>query len=323
MVQGLPASRRQVVKLFGAGAGVFAAVMLAGGATGAFQPDVRSASGVRGGGDDMLVQQAATSPWTCGPVNGMNVLNGHLKPAHSQMSARPHGFYLARAIYSGGGRGGFGGFGGGGRGGNSWAIDYPTADRVMTRIATRLSNLDACEWETPLSLADPDLRRHPFLYTVEWGRANLTEQEVDGLRGYLLAGGFLMIDDFWGTEEWRTFEAQMRRVLPEHAIVDVPRDHAIFRAYYEIDEDIVQVPNIGNGRAVGRGIPGARTWERDGYEAQLRGIFDESGRLIVAINWNTDLGDALEWAESPEYPLVFSTFASRLFLNLIIYAMAY
>jgi hypothetical protein len=249
---------------------------------------------------------------------------GYLRPVRGA-ETRPNQFYLARAMYSEsyGGRGGY--WGGGGRGvGRDWATDYPTADRVMTRIATRLSSLDACEWEFPISLADPELRRYPFLYTVEWGRgADLTEAEVEGLRGYLLAGGFLMVDDFWGTREWQVFEEQMRRVLPEHAIVEVPRDHAIFRSYYELDEGIIQVPGYRNGRAVGRGIPGARTSERDGHEAHLRGIFDPNGRLIVAINWNTDLGDALEWAESPDYPLEYSTFASRLFLNLIIYAMAY
>jgi hypothetical protein len=241
---------------------------------------------------------------------------GYLRP-NTGAPTRPHQFYLVRAIYSEGMR--FGRIPG-----RSWAIDYPTADRVMTRVATRLSNLDACEWEKPISLADPQLRRHPFVYTVEWGNgADLTEAEVEGLRSYLEAGGFLMVDDFWGTREWRVFEEQIRRVLPDRSIVEVPRDHAIFRSYYDIDEDIVQVPNIRNGSAITRGWPGARTFEQDGYEPHLRGIFDEDGRLMVAINWNTDLGDALEHAESPEYPLEFSTFASRLFLNLIIYAMAY
>jgi hypothetical protein len=266
--------------------------------------------------------QATTPTWTCGPgprsFADMDVMpGGFFRPIRGEPS-QPHQFYLARAIYSESSRG----WGGGGVG-RSWSIDYPTADRVMTRIASRLSNLDTCDWEFPVSLADPDLRRFPFLYTVEWGRAWLTDAEVEGLRSYLMAGGFLMVDDFWGTAEWRNFAEQMTRVLPEHAIVEVPRDHQIFRSYYELDEDIIQVPSYRNGRAMGLGLPGARTWERDGYEPHLRGIFDESGRLIVAINWNTDLGDALEWAESPDYPLEYSTFASRLFLNLIIYAMAY
>jgi hypothetical protein len=255
--------------------------------------------------------------WSCGQVVGMDVVNGYLKPRPGAVT-RPHAFYLARAMYSGRARG-FGGRGGGG----GWATDYPTADRVMTRVATRLSSLDACDWEFPISLADPDLRRFPFLYTVEWGRADLTDQEARGLREYLLAGGFLMVDDFWGTQEWRDFEEQFRRVLPEHQIVEVPRDHPVFRSYYQIDEEIMQVPNIRNAQAVAMGFPGATTSERDGYQAHLRGVFDESGRLIVAINWNTDLGDALEWAESPRYPLAYSTFASRMFLNFIVYAMAF
>ena len=259
--------------------------------------------------------------WTCGPgpmgYGQMTEMpEGYLRPVTGE-PMRPHQFYLVRAIYSDRTR--FGPVPG-----RSWAIDYPTADRVMTRVATRLSNLDACEWEKPISLADPQLRRHPFIYTVEWGNgADLTDAEVEGLRSYLEAGGFLMVDDFWGSREWRVFEEQIQRVLPGHQIVEVPRDHAVFRSYYEIEEEILQVPNIRNGRAITRGYPGARTSESDGHQAHLRGIFDDDGRLIVAINWNTDLGDALEWAESPDYPLAYSTFASRLFLNLIVYAMAY
>jgi hypothetical protein len=272
---------------------------------------------------------SSSTAWTCGPgpsrLSEMDVMPDGYRKAPPGEPTRPHQFYFARAMYTGYRGGGY--FGGGGDHlgdrGPGWSIDYPNADRVMARLATRLSNLDACEWERPVSLADPDLRRYPFLYSLEWGYADLTDAEVRGLRDYLLAGGFLMLDDFWGTREWRNVEYQLGRVLPDHSIVDVPRDHAVFRSYYEIDEDIVQVPNVGNGQAVARGIPGARTWEQDGYEAHLRGIFDRNGRLIVAINWNTDLGDALEWAESPSYPLSYSTFASRLFLNLIIYAMAY
>ncbi|MEX2467790.1 MAG: DUF4159 domain-containing protein [Gemmatimonadota bacterium] len=315
------------------GAGVLAAVLLAGGLAGALRSsDTGSVSGPAqpAPASGVVPFQSTTSTWTCGPgpqrVSDMDVAEGGYLKADSGPATRPHQFYLARAMYTGFRGRGF--WGGGGRDrlgdrGPAWSIDYPRADRVMTRVATRLSNLDACEWERPISLADPELRRYPFLYSLEWGYADLTEAEVAGLRGYLLAGGFLMLDDFWGNQEWRNFADQMRRVLPEYAIVDVPRDHAVFRSYYELDEEIMQVPNVGNGRAIARGMPAAYAAECRGCEAELRGIFDENGRLIVAINWNTDLGDALEWAESPMYPLAYSTFASRLFLNLIIYAMAY
>ena len=144
----------------------------------------------------------------------------------------------------------------------------------------------------------------------------LTEAEVVGLRDYLLAGGFLLIDDFWGTFEWMNFEAEMRRVLPGYAIVDLPLDHPLLSVFYEIEE-LVQVPNVRQGQM------GGPTWEQDGYRPALRGIFDEKGRLMVAINWNTDLGDAWEWAENPYYPLKYSNFAYQLGINSIVYAMSH
>ena len=228
-----------------------------------------------------------------------------------------HSFAFTRAAYQGRGRGGWsvGGWSGGGRGGASWTTDYPKADRQFLVVLRRVTNLDAYPGEHAVRLDDPSLRRFPFLYAVEVGRMALSPEEVEGLRGYLLAGGFLVVDDFWGTRQWSVFEATMRRVLPDRPIVDLPRDHPVFRAYYRIDE-LVQVPAWSNAR---RG----RTWEQDGYEPHARGIFADDGRLMVVINWNTDLGDAWEWAEQPDYPLDRSTFAYELGVNLIVHAMSH
>jgi hypothetical protein len=215
-----------------------------------------------------------------------------------------HAFYFARAVYTDW-RGSFRN--------PAWATDYPKADEQFLVVMRRLTNIDAYASPHPVRLSDPDLRRHPFLYILEVGYMALTPEERRGLRDYLLAGGFLFVDDFWGTQEWRNFEDQMRQVLPDHRIEDLPLDHPVFRSFYEIDE-ILQVPELGNWR---RG----RTWERDGFEAAVRGIFDTDGRLMVMINWNTDLGDAWEWAEQPDYPLKFSTFAYQIGVNAIVYAM--
>ncbi len=215
-------------------------------------------------------------------------------------------FYFTRAAYSGS-RGRF--F-------SRWATDFPKADRQFLVGLRRLTNLDAYELENPVRLDDPELRRHPFLYAVEVGYMALTDSEVHGLRDYLLAGGFLVVDDFWGTYEWQNFEHEIRRVLPEYPIVDLPLDHPILSSFYEIGE-IIQVPNVQLG------IMGGRTWERDGVQPAFRGIFDDIGRLMVVINWNTDLGDAWEWAENPYYPLKFSNFAYEMGINFIIYAMTH
>ncbi len=221
----------------------------------------------------------------------------------------PHEFYFSRVAYSG-----FGGFYG--RGG-SWSTDYPKADQIFLSFIDRLlPNLDAYLSEFVVFLDDPDLRRFPFLYALEVGRMALRPAEIEGLRGYLLQGGFLVIDDFWGTREWANFEYEIQQVLPGYEIVDLDIDHNIFTTFYEIDE-IIQVPNVGNGT---RGGP---TWERDGFIPMVKGIHDEKGRLMVIINWNTDLGDAWEWADDPYYPFVYSKYAYEMGVNFIVYAMSH
>ena len=229
-----------------------------------------------------------------------------VRPTLKNPSANAREFFFTRAIYSGGGRRYYRG---------SWATDFPKADRQFLTIIDRLVDLDAYERENAVQLDDPNIRKFPFLYALEVGNMYMTEAEVKGLRDYLLAGGFLMIDDFWGTWEWANFESEIRRVLPEYQIVDVPLDHPVFNNVYNIEE-IVQVPSINNAQ-------GGRTWEQDGYEPRVRGIFDEDGRLMVIINWNTDIGDAWEWAESPYYPLRYSTFAIEITVNIIVYAMSH
>ena len=220
----------------------------------------------------------------------------------------PHSFYFTRARYSGGGRGY--------QRGNSWRTDYPKADLQFLTVLQRLSNIDAYSEDNAVRLDDPDLRRYPFIYALEVGYMSLTDEEVQGLRNYLLAGGFLMIDDFWGTYQWRNFEQEIERVLPEYPIVELPMDHPIFSAMYTVNE-IVQVPTVD------RGVSGAPTFEQDGYVPYARGIFDDDGRLMVMINWNTDIGDAWEHAEHPLYPLKFSTYAFEMGTNAIIYAMTH
>ena len=221
-----------------------------------------------------------------------------------------HEFYFTRAAYSGGG----GGFRRWRR--QSWATDYPKSDRQFLIVAERLTGLDMFMEAHPRELTDEHLNRFPFLYALEVGGMSMTPEEATALREYLLRGGFLVVDDFWGTYEWEIFEYEMQKVLPEYPIVDVPLEHEIFHTFYDIDE-IIQVPNVNNGRS------GWRTHERDGYEPFVKGIFDEEGRLMVIINWNTDLGDAWEWAEDPYYPLRYSTYAIQMGVNFIIYAMSH
>jgi hypothetical protein len=218
----------------------------------------------------------------------------------------PKEFYFTRAVFTGFGFRNF----------RSWSVDFPKADRQFLIGVRRLTNLDAYELENPIQLTDPNLGRFPFMYAVEVGYMALTDAEVLGLRRYLTAGGFLVIDDFWGSVEWENFQMEFERILPGFTVTDIPLDHPLFSCFYNVKE-ILQVPNVGNG------MSGGPTWEKDGYRPAVRGIFDEKGRLMVVINWNTDLGDAWEWAENPYYPLKFSTYAYQMGVNFIIYGMSH
>jgi Domain of unknown function (DUF4159) len=281
-------------------AGVAACAALGGCGGGA----IHGNAGVRKPGAELMAQEAP-------PAIGRPIIGGERSPRMQpgDISGR-YTFYWTRAEYTGLGRGGFRG-----RRGQSWTTDYPKADQQFLIVLKNLVRLRAYDWENPVSLADPDLRRFPLVYAVEVGHMDLSEAEVQGLRSYLAAGGFLIVDDFWGTREWQIFEANIERVLPGRPIIELGADTPVFSAYYQIDT-IEQVPNINNA------IRG-QTSEQDGFVPHFRGIFDDEGRLMVAINWNTDLGDAWEWAEDPAYPLQYSSFACELGANMIVYAMSH
>ena len=226
---------------------------------------------------------------------------------HGEPAPEPaHEFYFTRGIY---------GEGGGEYWGPRWAVDYPKADQQFLVALQRLTGVDAFGSELALALGEPELRDFPFLYILEVGSLTLTDAQAQELRHYLLAGGFLVIDDFWGSWAWDNFEQQMSRVFPQRPIVEVSLDHPVFHAFYDIHE-ILQVPNVSQAG-------GGPTHEYDGYVPHVRGIFDDHGRLMVLINWNTDLGDAWEWADRPSYPLRYSTYAYELGINFVIYAMSY
>ena len=222
-------------------------------------------------------------------------------PARALPADGSHNFYFTRGIYTGG---------------RNWATDAPEADRWIASVVDRLTLVDISRSENYVALDDPELGRFPFLYILEVGGMRLRQSEVEGLRNYLLKGGFVMVDDFWGSYEWMNWEAEIGRVLPEYDIVDIPLTHPIFSTVYAIEE-VVQVP------VVDRGCRGGPTYERDGVVPYVRGIFDEHGRLMVVINWNTDLGDAWEWAESACYPLFYSTYAYQVATNTFMYSLTH
>jgi len=181
--------------------------------------------------------------------------------------------------------------------------------RRLTRLHTR-----SVEGVVELDGSD-EIYNWPWLYAVEVGNWYLDYEEAAQLRDYLLRGGFLMVDDFHGTWEWEAFLDSMQRVFPDRPIVEIPDDDPIFNVVYDLDERF-QVPGI-------QYFTSGRTYERDGYIPHWRGIYDDDGRVMVAICWNMDLGDAWEWADDPRYPEPWASMAYRIGVNYIVYAMTH
>jgi hypothetical protein len=153
------------------------------------------------------------------------------------------------------------------------------------------------------------------MYAVEVGYWQLTDEEAGILRDYLLRGGFLMVDDFHGSQQWAGFMASMQKVFPDRPVVDIEDDNEVLHVLYDLDERI-QIPGLA---ALYNGV----TYEGDGVDPTWRGVYDDDGRLIVAINHNMDLGDALEHADTPDYPENMTAMAYRFAVNYVIYAMTH
>jgi hypothetical protein len=218
-------------------------------------------------------------------------------------------FKFLRLIYSSGPA--MGGYGYWGRG--RWTVDWPDAENHFLQGLRRMTRVNASESGHVLSLMDDALFDYPWLYVVEVGHWHLSDIEAERLREYLLRGGFLMIDDFHGSQEWAGFMASMRKVFPTRQVVSIPEDDEVMRVFYELDNRI-QIHGI-------QAIYSGRTFEKDGFIPHWRGFYDDNGRLMVAINFNMDIGDAWEHADDPRYPEPMTALAYRFGINYVIYAM--
>ena len=209
----------------------------------------------------------------------------------------------------------YGGHYGGGRG-EPWLRDWPEADYHFMQGLRRLTKINAAGNSRQVALLGEDLFDYPVIYAVKVGYWRLSQIEAARLREYLLRGGFLIVDDFHGPGEWAEFAASMGRAFPDRPIVDIPGDDEIFHVLYDLDQR-VQIPGR---QAVLSGV----TWEHPlGVPGYWRGIYDDEGRVLVAINFNMDLGDAWEHSDDGFYPEPLTALAYRFGVNYIIYSMTH
>lgn len=210
-------------------------------------------------------------------------------------------------------------------GGQGWRTDYPLSDRNFMIRLPQLTEAAVNTWEdgdlghAVVRATDPELFTCPFLFASDVGTAAFDDLEVRRLREFLLKGGFLWADDFWGERAWRHWLDQIRRVLPEYPVVELTPDHPIFSTLYHVPR-LPQIPSIQFWRR-----SGGLTSERGAESAvpRMHGIFDERGRLLVLMTHNTDIADGWEReGESEEFFLLFSPEAYALAINVVIWAMS-
>ena len=211
--------------------------------------------------------------------------------------------------------------------GDGWYVDYPRADENLSIRLAELTkapvthDVEGNPMHIVVPLTDPELFNCPFVMMTEPGGSYFDEDEAKQLRTYLLKGGFLWADDFWGSYAWEWWSGQIDKALPhsEYPIFDVPLTHPIFHTMFNISE-VPQVPNIGLW------IRAHETSERGSDSAQphFRGIEDHKGRLIVVMTHNTDFGDSYEReSESPDYFQRFSVPGYAIGIDVLLYAMTH
>ena len=202
-----------------------------------------------------------------------------------------------------------------------WLVDWPAADNHFTRGIGRLTRIDTGD-PRHHRLTDDQIFDYPWMYATQTGWWGLSDAETKRLGEYLLRGGYLVVDDFWGPEQWEIFRQTMERVLPNRPITDIAPSDQVMHVLYDIqDKDLTFIPG---SRHLRRSYDGSiQVYQPEGTHPAWRAIYDDKDHMVVAVNFNTDVGDAWEFADVPYYPEAMTTLAYRYGINYIVYSMTH
>lgn len=211
-----------------------------------------------------------------------------------------------------------------GRGNRKWATDYPDSDMNMSYRLQQLTSLQVNPNGAVVDIDPEQVRHYPFLYMIEVGDIDITDDEAKTLRDYMLNGGFIMVDDFWGTREWENFEVALKQIWPDRKIEEIPLEHEIFHMVFPLKVK-PQIPHIRFAEyVINQGV----TYEFDkpgSEQVHYRGVFDDKRRLMMVICWNTDTGEG--WEQEGTDPWYFREFSEKyaypLGINIIFYALTH
>lgn len=196
------------------------------------------------------------------------------------------------------------------RGLPAWAHGYNLAEENLMKIMREVTGLRPhIEESNAIALDDPELMKYPVAYMTEAGFWTMTDKEAAALRKYLLKGGFIIFDDFrddFRSAGWANFSMQMARILPEARIVDLTPAHPIFHSFFDIDSFDELPQYYDRGRPIFRGI----------FENN-----DPTKRLMVMINFNTDVSNYWEFSATGWVPVEESNQGYKLGVNYVMYGL--
>jgi hypothetical protein len=216
-------------------------------------------------------------------------------------------FTLARIRFETGLSSWFGGRGRRGRGA-PWAHDYPTSERNFMKILAEVTRLDTNSEGHIVSFDSEEVFKFPIAYICEVGYLDLSEREVRNMREYLLRGGFLIVDDFRGHRDLYNFIQQMKLVFPDRSLELLDNDHDIFKCFYDISD---------------LELPPPPTYRWDYLDPRYYGMEDDNGRLMMIVNYDTDIGDYWEWSHDPFWPIAETNEAYKYGVNYVMYALSH
>ena len=195
-----------------------------------------------------------------------------------------------------------------------WGIDANKCDRLLLGMLGRLTRIDVEPIETIIDIDSDEIFEYPWLLAISIGDWQLSTTQADRLRKYFDRGGFLMVDDFHNDREWENFMVGIHQIDPTAEAVELTDSDPAFHMLFDLKERI-RVPgaNVVHGSQI----------ERGGTVPHWRALRDSNGRMIVAICFNMDVGDGLEFADDPNYPEKYSSAAIRLVSNYVVYAMTH
>jgi hypothetical protein len=209
-------------------------------------------------------------------------------------------------------------------GGRLWDDDSPEADLSLTYRLYEVTSLKVRPGLNYVDITTKDLPNYPFVYVAAAGRMELADDEVAALRTYLLNGGFLMVDDFWGDDQWHHFYEQIKRVFPDREPVELTLDHRIFHTVFDFKKE-PQIPSVGAFINYGQSYDPGWPYDEKNHEPHYYAIYDDKQRMMMIICHNNHYGDG--WEHETDDHTYFDRFsepqAYPMFINILVYAMTH